>query len=120
MIQYCTICLLPETKPDLKFDEKGVCSACTAYKNRAAVDWDARQLEFDSVISKFKSKSVSKWDCIIPVSGGKDSTAQVLKILEYPKKCVFWNYRLKFLTRGNCFRKIESSAKSPFNFLKWI
>ena len=83
MIQYCTICLLPETKPDLKFDEKGVCSACTAYKNRAAVDWDARQLEFDSVISKFKSKSVSKWDCIIPVSGGKDSTAQVLKILEY-------------------------------------
>lgn len=82
MIQYCSVCLLPDTKPDLKFDKNGVCSACIAYENRTVVNWEIRKQEFDAVISKFRSKSSSKWDCIIPVSGGKDSTAQVLKILE--------------------------------------
>jgi N-acetyl sugar amidotransferase len=82
MIKYCTKCLLPSTKPDLKFDKNGVCSACNAYSARTEIDWNERRAEFDDIISKYKSKSSSKWDCIIPVSGGKDSTAQVLKILE--------------------------------------
>jgi N-acetyl sugar amidotransferase len=82
MIKYCTTCLLPSTKPDLRFDDLGVCTACNAYLNRVEVDWVARKKEFELIISKFRSKSDSKWDCIIPVSGGKDSTAQVLKILE--------------------------------------
>ena len=82
MIRYCSICLLPSTKPDLRFDNNGVCSACNAYANRDEIDWDARKKEFDVIVSKFRSKSTSKWDCVIPVSGGKDSTAQVLKILE--------------------------------------
>jgi N-acetyl sugar amidotransferase len=82
MIKYCTKCLLPSTKPDLRFDKNGVCSACNAYSARKEIDWNERRAEFDDIISKYKSKSSSKWDCIIPVSGGKDSTAQVLKILE--------------------------------------
>ena len=82
MIKYCTTCLLPSTKPDLRFDENGVCSACLAYRNRTEIDWEVRKKEFDLIISKFRSRSSTKWDCIIPVSGGKDSTAQVLKILE--------------------------------------
>lgn len=82
VIKYCYICLLPSTKPDLRFDNRGVCSACNAYANRDEVDWGARRKEFDLIVSKFRSKSATKWDCIIPVSGGKDSTAQVLKILE--------------------------------------
>ena len=82
MIKYCTNCLLPSTKPDLRFDKNGVCSACNAYSARTEIDWNERRAEFDGIISKYKSKSSSKWDCIIPVSGGKDSTAQVLKILE--------------------------------------
>jgi len=82
VIKYCTICLLPSTKPDLRFDNNGVCSACLAYRNRSEIDWETRKAEFDLIVSKFKSRSSIKWDCIIPVSGGKDSTAQVLKILE--------------------------------------
>lgn len=82
MIKYCSNCLLPWTKPDLRFDGNGTCSACVAYQNRANVDWQARESEFRAIVSKYKSESNSKWDCIIPVSGGKDSTVQVLKILE--------------------------------------
>jgi len=39
MIKYCTKCVLPETKPDLSFNEEGVCDACQNYQNRKQVDW---------------------------------------------------------------------------------
>ncbi len=82
MLTYCSICLLPSSKPDLKFDENGECSACTAFRNRKHVDWELRRQEFVSILNKYRSPDGSNWDCIVPVSGGKDSTAQVLKILE--------------------------------------
>ena len=58
MIKYCTTCLLPSTKPDLRFDENGVCSACLAYRNRTEIDWEVRKKEFDLIISKFGVKIV--------------------------------------------------------------
>lgn len=86
MIKYCTNCLLPSTKPDLSFDSKGICSACAAFENRAEIDWDSRKIEFIDICKQYKNESGSNWDCIIPVSGGKDSTFQVLKVLEFGLK----------------------------------
>lgn len=82
MITYCTVCFLPSTKPDLYFDKSGVCAACIAYRDRKEVDWKLREIEFSEIIARIRSTSKSAWDCIVPVSGGKDSTAQVLKVLE--------------------------------------
>ena len=82
MIRYCVTCLLPETKPDLSLDDRGVCSACTAFEARAEVDWALRKVELIELLSKYRSESESSWDCIVPVSGGKDSTYQVLQLLE--------------------------------------
>lgn len=81
MIKYCTKCLLPETKPNLSFDEDGVCNACRNYENRAYVDWEQRGKELEEILSRYRN-SKNTWDCIIPVSGGKDSTYQVIKMLE--------------------------------------
>lgn len=81
-MQYCTRCVMPDTKPDLSFDENGVCSACQSYKKREEINWDARKAELEKVLSHYRSKD-GKWDCIIPVSGGKDSTYQVIKMLEF-------------------------------------
>ena len=81
MLTYCVRCVMPSTKPDLFIDEQGVCNACRAYENRANVDWDLRKKELHSITDKYKSKTGS-WDCIIPVSGGKDSTFQVIKVLQ--------------------------------------
>jgi len=72
---------MPDTKPDLTFNEEGVCSACTNFENRKKIDWDKRKKDFEEIINKYRSDN--NWDCIIPVSGGKDSTYQVIKILEY-------------------------------------
>lgn len=81
-MRYCTLCFLPSTKPDLSFDDEGVCAACIAYRDRKVVDWAGREKEFGQIIARIRAISKSKWDCIVPVSGGKDSTAQVLKVLE--------------------------------------
>jgi len=82
MMKYCVICFLPDTKPDLHFNENGLCAACISFNQRASIDWDARKSEFDEIVRRIRSSSISKWDCVVPVSGGKDSTAQVLKMLE--------------------------------------
>lgn len=79
---YCSKCVLPSTKPDLSFNEKGVCSACSAYESRPNVDWDKRKAELMEIIERYRSKDRSNWDCIIPVSGGKDSMYQVIRVLQ--------------------------------------
>lgn len=89
-MKYCHKCLMPDTKPDLRFNENGVCNACTNFENRKEVDWNAREIELRNILDKYRSKDGSNWDCIIPVSGGKDSTFQVIRILQmgYNPLCV--------------------------------
>jgi N-acetyl sugar amidotransferase len=85
MIDYCTRCVMPATKPDLQLDGYGVCSACHAFEGRLQVDWPSREQEFASIIERFGG-GVSGYDCIVPVSGGKDSTYQVVRLLELGAK----------------------------------
>jgi N-acetyl sugar amidotransferase len=82
MIIYCRSCLFPNTKPDLHFNEDGECNACTNYKNRNQINWNERLNQLKDILKKYKSTKSAYWDCIIPVSGGKDSTYQVIKMLE--------------------------------------
>ncbi|WP_269467183.1 N-acetyl sugar amidotransferase [Vibrio vulnificus] len=81
-IKYCTSCMYPETKPDLWFNEEGKCSACINFENRTEIDWVERKQEFLQITERYKSIDGSNYDCIIPVSGGKDSTYQVIKVLQ--------------------------------------
>ena len=80
-LKYCNRCILPETKPDLEIDAEGVCSACRYYETRPEIDWDKRQQKFHNIIDRYRSKDGKNYDCIVPVSGGKDSTRQVLTLL---------------------------------------
>lgn len=77
-IKYCTNCLFPETKPDLSFNEEGVCSACIAAKEKDfGIDWDQRAEDFKKIVDHYRlPKGQVGYDCLIPVSGGKDSTYQ--------------------------------------------
>ena len=82
MIKYCRRCIMPETKPDLFIDAEGICSACRSFEQRKEVDWDARRRELATILGRYRSKDGKNYDCIVPVSGGKDSTFQVLRMLE--------------------------------------
>ncbi len=81
MLRYCARCVMPDTKPDLQFDEEGICSACRAYERRAEVDWKQRSRELEGILAGYRSDA-RNWDCIVPVSGGKDSTYQVVQMLQ--------------------------------------
>ena len=82
MLTYCKLCVMPDTKPDLHLDEQGVCNACRSYENRTEVDWDARHTELLQLLEKYRRREGGNWDCIVPVSGGKDSTYQVVRMLQ--------------------------------------
>ncbi len=80
-MKYCKKCVMPNTKPDLFFDGDGVCIACRASEKKyKTIDWNERKKLFEEIINKYKSKNGKDYDCIVPVSGGKDSTYQVYVI----------------------------------------
>lgn len=82
MLTWCKRCVMPDTKPDLLIDEEGICNACRSYEKRVEVDWDQRRRELDEVLSRYRNTDGTNWDCIVPVSGGKDSTYQVIRMLQ--------------------------------------
>lgn len=82
MIRYCKHCIMPETKPDLHIDDEGVCNACRSYEGRKEIDWKVRKGELLPILERYRSKDGSNYDCIVPVSGGKDSHYQVITMLE--------------------------------------
>jgi N-acetyl sugar amidotransferase len=75
----CDRCLIPDTRPDTAF-VNGVCSACLNHDAQQQIDWKARKGELIALLDRHKGKG--PYDCIVASSGGKDSTAQVMKLLE--------------------------------------
>ena len=82
MLKYCSRCVMPDTKPDLLLDANSVCNACRSYEHRQQIDWAAREKELIDVVARYRKPDGSHWDCIVPVSGGKDSTYQVVRMLQ--------------------------------------
>lgn len=82
MLKYCRRCVMPDTRPDLRLDGEGICNACRSYERRTEVDWEVRREELLRVVAKYRRVDGGNWDCIVPVSGGKDSTYQVVRMLQ--------------------------------------
>jgi N-acetyl sugar amidotransferase len=78
-MKYCTRCILPKSSAaPLAFDDDGVCSGCRVHDQKdEQVDWDLRAKELKDITDKYKSRDGNNYDCLIPVSGGKDSYFQV-------------------------------------------
>lgn len=73
LLQKCGSCLLPETYETIEFDQKGVCNVCRGKEVRdEKIDWAARKIKLDELIERHRGQN--DYDCIIPFSGGKDST----------------------------------------------
>ncbi len=71
-MQRCKKCFMPDTRPGSIFNDKGICQACLNYEKRETVDWKERKKELRKLCDKYR-KDDGSYDCIIPVSGGKDS-----------------------------------------------
>lgn len=75
-IRYCTRCCLPETVEGITFDELGICTACQSSEQKMHIDWKKREIELRKILEEAKEKAKSNYDCILPISGGKDSFFQ--------------------------------------------
>lgn len=98
MMKYCTKCILPETHDTVMFNEEGVCSVCQQIEFRdEKIDWQERRGMLDELIAKYKDQG--EYDCIVPFSGGKDSTFQLwyivkeLKLKPLVVRFDHWGYR---------------------------
>ena len=86
MLKKCTRCGLPETYETIEFDADGVCNMCRQRVVRdEEIDWDARKRMLDEIVAKFRGKY--DYDCIVPFSGGKDSSFTLYYLIkEYKLK----------------------------------
>lgn len=81
-MQYCNRCVMPDTKPGITIDEEGVCSACRSNELKRKIDWAGRREELRKICDAVRGSNGKGYDCIVPVSGGKDSTYQVWMMKE--------------------------------------
>jgi N-acetyl sugar amidotransferase len=79
-IRSCNKCLLPETQETITYDEEGICNVCRQHEHKKEkIDWEKREKELRALIEEYQGKHL--YDCIIPYSGGKDSTYTVYKLV---------------------------------------
>src|SRR4051812_39740119 len=73
MLKRCSKCGLPETYETIEFDEESVCNICRQKNFKdASIDWDSRKKILNDLVAEYRGKY--DYDCIVPFSGGKDST----------------------------------------------
>jgi N-acetyl sugar amidotransferase len=74
MIQECTRCLYTSAHPlNIIFDENGLCSGCLVHEEKEIIDWSKKGIKLKKILETYKNKSGNNYDCIIPVSGARDS-----------------------------------------------
>jgi len=78
-MKYCKTCLTPDTRPNGRFNSDGICIPCEYSSKSTTVNFDERLAELRKITNKISSRDRNKkWQCIVGVSGGKDSTRQAL------------------------------------------
>lgn len=82
-MKFCSNCVMPDTKPGVWLDERGYCNACRTKEVKATIDWDARFNELEAIVADIKKADHPFYDCIVAVSGGKDSWYQAAMLAEH-------------------------------------
>ena len=76
-IQYCIRCCIPETQEGTDFDEIGICTACRSSEDKMHINWEDREKKLRETLEYYKKHSGTNYDCMVPISGGKDSIFQL-------------------------------------------
>lgn len=77
ILRYCTRCCMPESQEGVRFDALGICTACRASEEKMHIGWTERERQLRELLEHHKARAGSNYDCIVPISGGKDSTFQL-------------------------------------------
>jgi len=115
----CAKCLIPETHETIVFDKAGVCSICRQieYKN-TKIDWQQRRKEFEELLNQYRDKY--DYDCIVPFSGGKDSTFQLYTLIrEFKLKPLVISFDHGFFRPINLKNTERTLKKLGVDYLKF-
>jgi N-acetyl sugar amidotransferase len=112
----CKLCIYPDTRPDANFVD-GVCSACRSYAERSSINWPARKLALLKLLDSAKNRG-SQYDCVVPVSGGKDSTYQVISLIEMGAKVLAVNAGTDMLSAIG--RRNLDNLKRFCDVIEWV
>lgn len=108
----CKKCIMPESKPDIFFNEEGVCNLCVAFEERKMKTESIKPLETDFIKIINKNRGKDKYDCLVMLSGGKDSTASLYYMVKrYKLRVLAFNFDHGFETeeaRRNVDNAIET------------
>ena len=101
MVRRCNKCVLPDTVPGVEFDEAGICNHCRGYRGSVTeYDFEGKDEEFKQLLEKQRQRRLRKdlkYDVLAPISGGRDSTYTVWKLVkEYDMKVLCANYKNPF------------------------
>ncbi len=73
-MRYCKRCLYPENHPlNIVFDEEGICSGCRVHEEKDILDWGSRAEKLETILNQYRNISGNNYDCVVPVSGSRDS-----------------------------------------------
>lgn len=81
-MKFCSNCVMPDTKPGIVLDERGFCNACRTKEIKETINWQERRQELDAIVDDIKAQNNPFYDCIVAVSGGKDSWYQAAVLAE--------------------------------------
>ena len=107
----CNNCGLPETYETLQINNES-CNICMQFEyKKENIDWNLKKIEFNNIIDKYRNKY--DYDCIVPFSGGKDSTFTLLYLIkEYKLKPLVVQFDHHFMRSNlnenntNTFKKL--------------
>ena len=109
MVTFCKRCVYPSVAVNLELDDEGICSSCRTFEEIYSLDsevWKEREKKLVQIIETERSKNPGReYDCMIPVSGGKDSYFQAHKIKSYGFKPLLVTYHgNNFLPEGERYK----------------
>ena len=94
-LKYCTRCCLPETVEGISFDEMGMCTVCRSQEQKMHINWEDRRKKLEEILFKYRNRPGSYYDCLVPISGGKDSAFQmhvITKVYKLKPLAVTFNH----------------------------
>ena len=98
-LKYCTRCCMPETAEAFEFDELGMCQPCASSEQKMHINWLKRKDILKTILDKYSSNN-DYYDCMVPISGGKDSTFQLHVLTHlYNKRILGSTFNANWMTK---------------------
>ena len=117
-LKRCSRCVMPETWESINFDERGVCNICRNAEIKKKIDWAKKKQEFMEIINQYKGRGL--YDCIVPFSGGKDSTYTLYALMkDYGLKPLVVSFDHGFYRPKTLANRVGVQKKLGVDFLNF-